>query len=298
MNIQERDILKNLLLESYINQRILAERTKHSLGVVNRSIKSLIKNGYVDESVRLTRKAYKEMEYRKPKRAVILAAGFGMRMVPINTETSKGLLEVNGEVLIERTIKQLHEVGITEIYVVVGFMKEQYEYLIDQFGVELIVNSEYATKNNLHSMKLAVDYLENAYIIPCDIWCNKNPFSKNELYSWYMVSDLVDDESNVRVNRKMELVSVQKNKGGNSMVGISYLVKEDAEIVKQRIIELSKDHRYDDAFWEEALYKKDRMIVCAKVVHSLDVVEINTYEQLRELDSDSDQMQLMLFAKR
>lgn len=290
MNKIQKDILIGLREEPYINQRILSEQLGYSLGSVNKSLKLLMKDGYIDNSVQLTSKTYGEINKMKPKRAVILAAGFGMRMVPINTETSKGLLEINGEVLIERTIRQLHEVGITEIYVVVGFMKEQYEYLIDEFGVELIVNSEYATKNNLHSMKLAVDYLENAYIIPCDIWCNKNPFSKNELYSWYMVSDLVDDESNVRVNRKMELVSVQKNKGGNSMVGISYLVKEDAEIVKQRIIELSKDHRYDDAFWEEALYKKDRMIVCAKVVHSLDVVEINTYEQLRELDSDSDQL--------
>ena len=290
MNKKNKDILNMLLLEPYINQRILSEQLGYSLGSVNKSLKLLMEDGYIDNLVKLTSKAYGEIDKTKPKRAIILAAGFGMRMVPINTETSKGLLEISGEVLIERTIRQLHEVGIAEIYVVVGFMKEQYEYLIDEFGVELIVNPEYATKNNLHSLKLAVDYLENAYIIPCDIWCNKNPFSKNELYSWYMVSDLVDDESNVRVNRKMELVSVQKNKGGNSMVGISYLVKEDAEIVKQRIIELSKDHRYDDAFWEEALYKKDRMIVCAKVVHSLDVVEINTYEQLRELDSDSDQL--------
>lgn len=77
---------------------------------------------------------------------MILAAGYGMRTVPINTETPKGLLEVNGEVLIERIIRQLHEVGIYEIYVVVGFMKERYEYLIDDFGVELVVNEEYTTK--------------------------------------------------------------------------------------------------------------------------------------------------------
>ena len=290
MNIYERDILINLSKDQYINQRSLAQRTGHSLGTVNQTIKSLMRTGYIDELATLTSKAQNEFKEKKPKRAIILAAGFGMRMVPINTETTKGLIEVNGEVLIERTIRQLHEVEITEIYVVVGFMKEQYEYLIDEFGVELIVNSEYATKNNLHSIKLAVDHLENAYIIPCDIWCRENPFSKYELYSWYMVSDLVDDESSVRVNRKMELVSVQKKFGGNSMVGICYLVKEDVEIVKQKIIELSKNRYYDDAFWEEALYKKDRMIIAAKVVHSVDVVEINTYEQLRELDSDSNQL--------
>ena len=130
----------------------------------------------------------------------------------------------------------------------------------------------------------------NAYIIPCDIWCDRNPFHRHELYSWYMVSDLVDNESNVRVNRKMELVTVPESSGGNAMIGICYLVKEDADIVAKRIEELCKNQRYDGAFWEEALYNKDRMIVAARVVHSADVVEINTYEQLREIDSDSNQL--------
>ncbi|MDE6293771.1 MAG: NTP transferase domain-containing protein, partial [Clostridiales bacterium] len=71
-----------------------------------------------------------------PKSAIILAAGFGMRMVPINTEVPKGLLEVNGVPLIERVIKQLHEVGIFDIHILVGFLKEQYEYLIDKYSVK------------------------------------------------------------------------------------------------------------------------------------------------------------------
>lgn len=290
MNKQESDILNTLLLEPFINQRILAEASGHSLGVVNRSLKELIKTDYLDDDIRPTGKALREFKEKTPKRAIILAAGFGMRMVPINTEMPKGLLEVNGEPLIERMIKQLHEVGIREIYIVVGFMKEKYEYLIDEYEVELIVNTEYAAKNNLHSLKLVKDHLENCYIIPCDIWCDRNPFQRHELYSWYMVSDLVDNESNVRVNRKMELVTVPENSGGNAMIGICYLVKEDADFVEKRVEELCRNQRYDGSFWEEALYQKDRMIVAARVVHSVDVVEINTYEQLREIDSDSNQL--------
>lgn len=290
MNKQEADILNVLLQEPFINQRILAEVSGHSLGVVNRSLKELIKEGYLNEDAYLTAKAVQQCREMAPCRAIILAAGFGMRMVPINTEMPKGLLEVNGEPLIERLIKQLQEVGIKEIYVVVGFMKEKYEYLMDEYGVELIVNPEYATKNNLHSMKLVLEYLSNAYVIPCDIWCGRNPFHRQELYSWYMVSDLVDNESNVRVNRKMELVTVSEKSGGNAMIGISYFVKEDAELVKARIEQLCSDHRYDGAFWEEALYNKDRMMVLAQVVHASNVVEINTYEQLRELDSDSNHL--------
>ena len=129
-----------------------------------------------------------------------------MRMVPINTQYPKALIEVDGQPIIERIINQLNSIGVKDIYIVVGYMKEQFEYLIDEYKVKLIVNEKYAEKNNLHSLRLAADYLSNTYIIPCDIWCDKNPFHRYELYSWYMVSDLVTDESNVRVNRKAELV--------------------------------------------------------------------------------------------
>ena len=291
MNNSKQDILNNLIKEPFINQRILAAQIGHSLGIVNRSIKELISEGYLDEEIRPTEKALCEAKEKAPKNAIILAAGFGMRMVPINTETPKGLLEIKGERLIERTIRQLHEVGITEIYVVVGFMKEQYEYLIDEYGVDLIVAPDYATKNNLHSLKMAADHLSNSYIIPCDIWCEKNPYSRNELYSWYMVSDLVDDDSTVRVNRKQELVVQKEQAGGNAMIGICYLLEAEAAIVRERLEELGRDSRYDGAFWEETLYRKDRMIVTARVVHAADAVEINTYEQLREIDSDSSQLQ-------
>ena len=291
MNNSKQDILNNLMNEPFINQRILAAQTGHSLGIVNRSIKELISEGYLDEEIRPTEKALREAKEKAPKNAIILAAGFGMRMVPINTETPKGLLEIKGERLIECTIRQLHEVGITEIYVVVGFMKEQYEYLIDEYGVDLIVAPDYASKNNLHSLKTAADHLSNSYIIPCDIWCEKNPYSRNELYSWYMVSDMVDDDSTVRVNRKQELVVQKEQAGGNAMIGICYLLEAEAAIVRERLEELARDSRYDGAFWEETLYRKDRMIVTARVVHAADAVEINTYEQLREIDSDSSQLQ-------
>lgn len=291
MNNSKQDILNNLIKEPFINQRILAAQTGHSLGIVNRSLKELISEGYLDEEIRPTEKALREAKEKAPKNAIILAAGFGMRMVPINTETPKGLLEIKGERLIECTIRQLHEVGITEIYIVVGFMKEQYEYLIDEYGVDLIVAPDYTSKNNLHSLKTAADHLSNSYIIPCDIWCEKNPYSRNELYSWYMVSDMVDDDSTVRVNRKQELVVQKEQAGGNAMIGICYLLEAEAAIVRERLEELGRDSRYDGAFWEETLYRKDRMIVTARVVHAADAVEINTYEQLREIDSDSSQLQ-------
>lgn len=290
MNTQEKDILQTLFTEPFVNQRVLAEMSGHSLGIVNRSISNLIADGYLDKNIQPTFKAREEYRAKAPKNAVILAAGFGMRMVPINLEAPKGLIEVRGEALIDRLIKQLHEVEITQIYVIIGFMKEQYEYLIDEYGVELVVNPDYVSKNNLHSLKLVLDKLSNTYIIPCDVWCDVNPFHDHEMYSWYMVSDLVDDDSEVRVNRKMELVTTPKSGGGNAMIGIAYLLEDDCRSLKLRIAELCADKNYNNAFWETALYENKKMIVPAKVVRASNVIEINTYEQLRELDSESNQL--------
>ena len=291
MNKQDLDILNALFSAAYENQRLLAERVGYSLGAVNRSVRVLTEQGYLDKAGHPTEQA-KELSLRNaPQRAIILAAGFAARMVPINLETPKALLEVNGEPLIERQIKQLHAVGITEIYVVVGYLKERFDYLIDEYGVQLVVSSSYATKNNLHSLCKVLKHLQNAYIIPCDLWCRENPFHSRELYSWYMVSEQQDADSAVRVNRKQELVLTEPGKPGNTMLGISYLTAEDAKAVRDKIEQLCADHRHDGDFWETALFEKNRMTVTAKVVSPDAVIEINTYEQLRDLDGSSDQLQ-------
>ncbi len=290
LSILESDILSVLCDEPFVNQRILAETSGHSLGVVNRSLRSLMAYGYLNEEAQLTEKAEEMFKACAPRNAIILAAGFGMRMVPINLSTPKAFLEVNGEKLIERTIRQLKEVGVQDITVVVGFMKDSFEYLIDEYGVELVYNPDFASANNIRSLGLVLDRLSNTYIIPCDIWCDRNPFRKNELYSWYMVSDLIDNESTVRVNRKTELVTVPEDEPGNGMIGISYLLDEDATVVRARIEKMISEGKHDESFWEAALYEKDRMFIRARVVHGPDAVEINTYEQLRELDSHSNQL--------
>ncbi len=276
--------------EPFVNQRDLSDQSGHSLGIVNRSVKNLMEEGYLDSKYRPTEKAMNEVKNKAPKNAVILAAGFGMRMVPINVLTPKALLEVNGEILIERQIRQLHEAGVTDITVVIGFMKERFEYLIDEFGVKLVVNPDYASKNNLSSLALAADRISNTYIVPCDIWCDRNPFNRFEMYSWYMVSDLVDESSDVRVNRKMELVQVPEDSAGNAMIGIAYILEEDAGLLKKRLRELNGSGKHDDDFWETALYAHGKMIVSARVVHALNVAEIDTYEQLRDLDGQSNHL--------
>ena len=289
MNRQEQDILNILAGGTFSGQRELAEESGYSLGVVNRCLRSLTETGYVRADGTLTQNGQALLAENRPQRAVILAAGFGMRMVPINTETPKGLLQVHGERLIDRLIRQLHQALIRDIRVVVGFLKEQYEYLIDEFGVELAVNPDYARKNNLHSVDRVRSALSDCYVVPCDLYCTENPFRTHEFYSWYMVSEAPAPDSTVRVNRKQALIPVSEN--GNRMIGICYLTADDGRKVSEKVHALCLDSRMDGAFWEEALYAEGKMLPAARVVPEGQVVEINTYEQLRELDGNSDQLQ-------
>lgn len=290
MNIYELDIIRELFDSPYVNQRELSQRCGCSLGIINQSINNLVRDGCLDSAMQLSAAIKDEVNLSSPRNAIILAAGFGMRMVPINSEQSKAFLEINGEPLIERIINQLHEVGIRRISIVVGFLRESFEYLIDKYDVELIVNKEYGQKNNLHSLWLASHLLSNSYVIPCDIWCRENPFRKTETYSWYMVSDTLTQDSYARVGRRFDLIPISNGKQGNAMIGICYLKEQEAQIIRDRICRFHDDYNYDKAFWETALFDKDYCLVRARLVSSNDAVEINTYEQLRDFDCDSNQL--------
>ncbi len=288
---QQCDILLALREHPFTSQRILAEETGYSIGLVNKQLNKLVEEGYLDSGKNFTPKTTALFEEGRPANAVILAAGFGMRMVPINLTSPKALMEIRGERLIDRLIDQLHEAGITDITVVVGFMQESFEYLIDEKGVDLVVNNHYNTTNNLYSFGRVLGRIRNTYIVPSDIWCAHNPFRAHELYSWYMVADEQDDQSLVRVNRKKQLVRVQKGETGDRMIGISYLTAADAAKVTAKAKALIDEGKNTQAFWEESLYDKDRMIVSPRIVSGDEAVEINTYEQLRDLDSDSSHLQ-------
>ena len=289
VNIIEQTVLLNLVNNGFQNQRELAKRTNYSVGAVNNAIKSLINNKMITDNKELTQKAKKELKKNKPERAIILAAGFGTRMVPINANKPKGLIEIQGETLIERTIKQLKEKHITEIYVVVGFMKEQYEFLIDKYNINLVVNEDYKTKNNLFSVSRVLDKIQNSYIIPCDLYCKENPFNENEWFSWYMISNKTDSNSNIRVNRKNELVE-SNNAAGNRMVGIAYINKDDSTNIKKAIKDLCSKSNNSECFWEDAITNHKKMMIDARIVEDDSIVEINTYEQLRDLDYQSPQL--------
>src|SRR5699024_1511117 len=119
--------------------------------------------------------------------------------------TPIGLLERDGEVIIERLINQLHAAGVYTIDIIVGFLEDKFEYLKEKYDVNIIYNSEYASKGNYHALNLRKDAIENTYILPANIWAEQNPFSETEFYSWFSVSDTMDDHSEIRLKPQMGL---------------------------------------------------------------------------------------------
>lgn len=119
------------------------------------------------------------MEHKKFKidNAVILAAGFSSRFAPLSLHTPKALLKVKGEILIERQIRQLQEAGIRDIYVVTGYLGQQFDYLRERAGVSLIENKEYQVRNNHSSVWAARDVLANTYICSSDNYFTENLFT-------------------------------------------------------------------------------------------------------------------------
>ena len=121
----------------------------------------------------------------KVDNAIIMAAGTASRFAPLSYEKPKALIEVHGEVLIERQIRQLREAGVDEIIIVTGYMAEQFEYLKDKYGVVLVHNPDYLTRNNNASIYVAREYLVNSYICSSDNYFLSNPFESDVDESYY-----------------------------------------------------------------------------------------------------------------
>ena len=282
MNIKEIEVLKKI--KSGVSQRELAEQLSVSLGKVNQIISNLKQEEFIDENNNITLKTKNYFKNHHPRNAVILAAGYGMRMVPINTEEPKGLLEVKGKTLIERLISQLHEVGVQNIKVVVGFMKEHYEFLIDKYNVKLVVNSHYKDWNNIYSLFLVKDDISDTYVLPCDVWFEKNPFSTVEDESWYLFGEEQVPGSNWQVKNN-EKVRFNSSKG-NKMIGLAYLNEMQGKNIS-KLLEKSIEEKQYASFWEDVLEDKKTFLLKGKLISDDTHAEINSYEQLLDLDSGS-----------
>lgn len=184
LSLNEFNVLVALMDESAHTQRDIAEKAGLSLGLVNKTYRALSAKDLV-VGFYVTEEGYRALLPYKVDNAVIMAAGLSSRFAPFSYEKPKGVLEVRGEILIERQIRQLKEAGINDITVVVGYMKEAFFYLEDMLGVKIRVNEEYAVRNNNSTLMLVRDQLANTYICSSDDYFTQNVFEPYVYEAYY-----------------------------------------------------------------------------------------------------------------
>ncbi len=121
----------------------------------------------------------------KVDNAIIMAAGMSSRFAPLSHERHKAMTIVKGEVMIERQIRQILDAGVDDIYIITGYKAEQFDYLVKTYGVKLIRNAEYKTRNNNSSIWAARNVLKSSYVCSADNYFEKNPFEKEVDDSYY-----------------------------------------------------------------------------------------------------------------
>ena len=242
---------------SFANQRELSLGSGISLGGVNSIVRKLTAQGYLDK-LSLTEAGLEALFPYKVDNAVILAAGLSSRFAPISYEKPKGLLRVRGEVLIERQIKQLHDAGIDDITVVVGYKKEYFFYLESKFGVSIVVYDDYASRNNHASLMLVRDKLKNTYVCSSDDYFTENPFEPYVYKSYYAVqwAEGKTDEWCLSVGPRQRITGVSI--GGEHawyMLGQAYFDKAFSNRMVRILEEEFERPETIDMLWED-LYKK------------------------------------------
>lgn len=291
MDKREFEVLVALQANEVGNQRALAMLTGHSLGATNMLVRRLVESGFLDETLHVTESGLSALEPYRVKNAVIMAAGLSSRFAPISYERPKGVLKVRGEVLIERQIRQLQEAGINDITVVVGYKKEEFFYLGDLFGIDIVVNPDYASRNNNSTIKRVASKLGNTYICSSDDYFTSNPFEKY-VYEAYYASVYVEgdtDEYCLQTKGKDGLITGVGIGGADSWIMLGH-VYWDAGF-SARFLEILEEV-YDDPdtagkLWEDVyLDHIGQLRMVKREYASGDIWEFDSLDELREFDPD------------
>ena len=223
----------------------------------------------------------------KVDNAIIMAAGTSSRFAPLSYEQPKALIEVKGEILIERQIRQLKEAGINEIIIVTGYKAEQFVYLEKKFGVKLIYNPYYLTRNNNSTIYVVKDYLSNSYICSSDNYFIENPF-ENEIDESFYSSIYVDGETNEWcINEQNGWIKDVKIGGENSWIMLGH-VFWSREFSKKFIDILERefdDENTEDKLWETIFIEHiDELPMKIKKYASNFIFEFDSLDELRMFD--------------
>ena len=275
-----------------LKQRDIQKNTSYSLGTVNSTIKELTELGYV-ENGSITGEGLAALEPYKVKRAVFIAAGFGSRLAPITFNTPKPLVRVKGVRIIDHLIDACLKAEINEIYIVRGYLAEQFDQLLYKYPmIKFLENPVYNEANNISSALVARHLLSNAYVFEADLLISNPDIIKKYHYTSDFLAIKKDRTDDWCFEVKDGVIKEEKVGGENcwQMVGISYWNEADGEKLSDDIAAVYASPGGKERYWEQVplVYRKENYAVEVRECFDEDIVEIDTFRELKEIDSTYD----------
>lgn len=226
------------------------------------------------------------------KRAIIMAAGLGNRMQPVTLTTPKPLVKVNGTRMIDTVIKGLHENGIHDIYIVVGHLKEQFQSLESEYpGVKLIENPYYNTCNNISSLYVAREHIENAIILDGDQIVRDPAILKPEFersgYNCVWTDEKTDEWMLTVENGIVKSCSRVGGSNGWQLYSVSRWTAEDGRKLKKHLETEFEKKQNRQIYWDDVAlfcYPDEYQLGIMEMKQGA-LVEIDSLNELIEIDS-------------
>ena len=280
------------LLEKKLSQRELEEKTGYSLGSINKTVRELSDLGYIDGGI-VTEAGMLALEPYRAKRAVFIAAGFGSRLVPITLNTPKPLVRVRGQRIIDGLLDACLAAGIEEIYIVRGYLAEQFDQLLYKYPmIKFLDNVMYNEANNISSSVIARDLLTNAYVFEADLLISNPKIITKYHYTSDFLAIRKERTDDWCFEEKDGFITKQMVGGLNcwQMVGISYWNEADGLKLREDIPKVFEMPGGKEKYWEQVPLAvcKDNYRVAIKECFDEDIVEIDTFRELKAIDKTYD----------
>lgn len=274
--------------------RSFSDTLKISGSEIENSIKKLSESGLVcfsGKTIDITRSGLESLEPYRVKNAIIMAAGFGERMLPVTLVRPKPMVRVNGVRIIDTLLDALIAAEIENIYIVRGYKKEVFDELIEKYpSVHLIDNDEYKTSNNISSIMRVIDKLDFCYICEADLYVSNPDVIKKYQYSTNILGSY-SLETDDWCFKMVDGCARDFQKGNTfcfNEYGISFWDKKDSEELRKDYTKVYNEFENGkNYFWDFIpliLFKEKYKVEIRECLKS-DIIEIDSYHELQELDS-------------